>query len=460
MSNFFYDCLNFCDHIAVIDKNGVPFSYKQLHIDASQLSTKIMLSDRKSLLFIYAGNNYESLVAYIASFLSNSVCMLINQKTDPVLVDMLVKTYQPDFIWRPSVLPENQYFLEERQVERTTVIHPDVKLLVPTSGSTGSPKLVRLSAKNLNENAKSIVSYLELDNTERAITSLPIYYIYGLSIINSHLLVGATILLTDDDILTKSFWNFFEQFGATTIAGVPYSYEIFLKLKVLEQKLPSLRYMTQAGGKLSSKLVELFGRTLLERNQRFYVMYGQTEASPRMAYLPYDKCIEKPESIGIAVPGGRIYICDNDGNELHLSNVLGEIVYTGENVMMGYATSIDDLSSGDENQGVLLTGDIGYKDDDGYIYITGRSSRFIKINGHRFGLDEIEIYLRNEGIDSVVGGKDNQLEIVITDETHTEFVKNTICTKFRLHFSLVSVRYIETIPRNNSGKPLYKEIFG
>ena len=196
------------------------------------------------------------------------------------------------------------YVLLKTGYEKKYALYDELGLLISTSGSTGSPKLVRQSYLNVMDNARSIAKYLKLDETERPITTLPMNYVYGLSIINSHFLTGAVLLLTDKTLMQKEFWNFFKEAEATSFGGVPYTYEMLDKLRFYNMQLPSLRTMTQAGGKLTPELHEKFAIYAAENNKNFIVMYGAAEATSRMGYLPPDKAIEKKGSMGIPIPGG------------------------------------------------------------------------------------------------------------------------------------------------------------
>ena len=187
-------------------------------------------------------------------------------------------------------------------------LYKDLGLLLTTSGSTGSPKLVRLSYENVKANAESIAEYLSIDENERPITSLPMYYSYGISVINSHYIKDATLLLTDHPVIQKLFWMFAQDEKATSIAGVPFTYEMLRRLRIFKMDLPYLKTMTQAGGKLNAKLAKEYIENAQATGKRFFVMYGQTEATARMSYLPLDKALEKYASIGIAIPGGRFAI--------------------------------------------------------------------------------------------------------------------------------------------------------
>ena len=238
------------------------------------------------------------------------------------------------------------------------LLYGELGLLLTTSGSTGSPKFVRQSYTNILDNARSIVTYLELDETERPITTLPMNYTYGLSIINSHLLVGASILVTDKTLMEKEFWSFFKESKATSFGGVPYTYEMLDKLRFYRMELPSLRTMTQAGGKILPELHEKFAKYAKEQGKRFVVMYGQCEATARMGYLPYEKAVEKKGSMGIVIPGGKFRLIDVNGKEITDPYITGELVYEGKNVTLGYAECKDDLGKGDERGGILETGDM------------------------------------------------------------------------------------------------------
>ena len=260
-------------------------------------------------------------------------------------------------------------------------VHEKLALLLATSGSTGSPKLVRLSRENVESNARAIREYLKLDETERPITTLPMQYTYGLSILNSHLLAGGCILMTKESCVQEGFWKFFREQKATSLGGVPYTYQILKRLRFFEQEFPWLRSMTQAGGKLPADLVTEVGTWAQARGIRFYVMYGQTEATARMSYLPPEDCLKKPGSIGIPVPGGKFSLLGEDGEPVCGTGVDGELIYEGANVSLGYAKNKEDLMRGDENRGVLHTGDIARRDADGYYYIAGRKKRFIKLYG-------------------------------------------------------------------------------
>ncbi|UCE66831.1 MAG: AMP-binding protein, partial [Candidatus Zixiibacteriota bacterium] len=390
---FFSDLKRFEDKIVAIEPEGKKYTYKSL-LEESDKFIENLDSRKKNLIFILCKNCFEALVGYIGSLRSNSAGILLPSNVDKNSLDNIKNLYKPDYIWQPvnegrSKFNFKNYFLEETGIAREEEINSDLLLLLSTSGSTGSPKMVRLTALNLDENANSIAEYLKLHEDEKPITTLPMHYSYGLSVINSHLKVGATLLLTNDSLVSRPFWDYFLSARATSIAGVPYNYEILRRIRFFKMDLGSLKTMTQAGGKLTPIYALEFAEFAEEKKINFFIMYGQTEATARISYLPPEDALEKYRSIGIAIPGGRMSLIDDNGNTINDPNIQGELVYQGPNVMLGYATSASDLAKGDELKGVLKTGDIALYDDDGYFYVTGRKKRFIKIYGNRVNLDEI-----------------------------------------------------------------------
>ena len=312
---------------------------------------------------------------------------------------------------------------------------------------------------NVLDNAKSIKQYLELSEVERPITTLPMNYTYGLSIINSHFLAGACILVTDKGIMQKEFWEFFKTEKATSFGGVPYTYEMLDHLRFYKMSLPSLRTMTQAGGKLLPELHEKFARYSEEQGKRFVVMYGQCEATARMGYLPPSDAVRKKGSMGIAIPGGKFYLIDANGNEIGEENITGELVYEGKNVTLGYAECGDDLALGDERHGILETGDMAKFDEEGFYYIVGRKKRFLKIFGNRVNLDEVDCLIKAEfDIEVASSGVDDHIYIFILEQKYVECVRKFIIRKTKLPPAAFMVIVLDEIPKSDSGKILYKDL--
>jgi acyl-CoA synthetase (AMP-forming)/AMP-acid ligase II len=367
-------------------------------------------------------------------------------------MDNLLRLYQPNLIIEDLQINE----LSKNEID----LHPDLALLMPTSGSTGSPKFVQLSHANLIENAKSIIKYLKITSNDTAITSLPMYYSYGLSVINSHLFAGASIVLNNKSIISREFWNAIKDNAVTTFSGVPYTYQILKRLKYARFDTHSIKYLTQAGGALDIDTAKYFVSECSQRDQKFFIMYGQTEATARISYLPPHQFDNKPGSIGIPIPSGKITLHDKKGGVIKKPHSEGELVYHGKNVMLGYAQSQADLVKGDVQKSVLKTGDLGYFDEDRYFYITGRKKRFIKITGSRISLNEIERYLNKKDYTVIAGGQDDTLELAISgNQEMMSDIKAIVSTAFKINVNNIRSFCVNTFPRTSVGKIDYQKLF-
>jgi len=400
---FFESLARFGRSPAIIDTaSAETTSYAELELRVEQRMER--LGSQRSLVFMEAKNDLHLIVDYLACLRCRHVVHLLDDMTSAAtraLIDL----------YRPNLLVDRLGTIERNNPESIT-LHPDVALLLSTSGSTGSPKFVKLSRRNLDANARSIRQYLELSPSERALQHLKPHYSYGLSIINSHLSAGAVLLLTPSMVLEEAFWRQLDAFEATSFAGVPYTFETLLHGKFNPADHPSLRYVTQAGGKLEARLVKAFAERMSASGKRFYVMYGQTEAAPRISYLPPELVTQYPDSIGRAIPGGELYVIDGSGQRVAEAGVVGELVYEGPNVMMGYATHPTELSS-DQTPRKLLTGDIARGDPQGLFYIVGRSSRFVKPFGVRVNLDEVQTHVKERHPATVVTGTDQRIVVAM-----------------------------------------------
>ena len=451
---------------AIISESSEHFTYAELLTVADALKSHFT---KKCLIFSMCENSLESVAGYIGFLRARVVPVLINDGINRELFDNLLRMYKPEYIWLPCEKVKNgnwgsevyhygNYVLLRTGYVIDYPLHGDLALLLTTSGSTGSPTLVRISYQNINSNANAIVQYLEITQTDRPITTLPMSYTYGLSIINSHLLKGCAIILTDKTFMDKAFWKLLKTHEATTFGGVPYVYEMLKKLRFSRMELPSLKILTQAGGKLSREISEEFGTICKHKGIRFFVMYGQAEASPRMSYLQSKYAISKAGSIGTAIPGGEFWLVDDNGNVIPDSDTVGELVYKGDNVTMGYAASCEDLCKGDENGGVLKTGDMAKRDADGFYYIVGRKKRFLKLFGNRVNLDEVEQIIKGLGYICVCSGEDDHLRIYTSDKENHATIKSFVAERTGIHTSGFDVVYIESIPRNEAGKILYSAL--
>jgi len=406
----------YSSRLAIIADDGTRLTYCEL---AERVAARVKELHRDVLQFCLCRNSTESIVEYLACLEAGAPVVLLDATKDPETIENLRKIYKPG----------------------ETKCHPDLALCLTTSGSTGSPKLVRLTIRNILANAESIAEYLQIDENERPITMLPMYYSYGLSIINSHLLKGATILLTDKTYAQREFWNFLKENEASSMSGVPYTWELLRRLRFMRMDLPSVKTMTQAGGKLNAEIAKEYIQWAKSQGKRFIVMYGQTEATARMSYLPWEKAEEKYASIGVAIPGGEFSLAED-----------GELIYKGENVSLGYAECAVDLMKGDENHGVLHTGDMARVDEEGFYYITGRKKRFVKVWGNRCNLDQVEQLVKPITTTCACAGVDDHITVFVTKDGLEKDIKDMLAAKTGLNPIAFAVKVIESIPVSPSGK--------
>ena len=463
--NIFADLDKYSSKLAAITETSEKISYKDLLTQADILAKNIK---KRCLVFFLCKNSFESLFGYIGLMRAGAAVLLINNSVHKDNLKYLLNRYKPEFVYTPfenseqlnfeTIISFKDYLLFKTNYIRSYEIHDEIALLLSTSGTTGKSKFVKLSHKNIFSNSNSIIKYLSITDEDRPITTMPMAYSYGLSIINSHLLSGASIVLNDSTFLEKKFWISLKRNKATTFGGVPFLFQILKKLRFEEMSLPSLKYITQAGGNLGKKLSSEFINIFHKKKIKFFIMYGQTEASPRMSYLPWEFAKKKSGSIGIPIPEGRIELEDKNGKCIKEANIPGELIYFGDNVSLGYLNEPRDLSIGDINKGILRTGDIAIRDRDGFYYIVGRKKRFVKLFGKRINLDTIEREILELGYECACTGEDDKLVIHITDNNSIGSIKKHLTEKAEIDKRSVSYLVQNNIPRNKAGKVLYSKL--
>lgn len=445
------------DKVAVIDDNDKQLTYGDICAFSKEFGMQI---PPRSFIFILAENSIGSLLGYTASLINRVVPLIISSKTEEALYSNLRDTYKPEYMWIPDNMVEaisydvvyrsNGYTLVKTGFPKAQ-LYDELSLLLPTSGSTGSPKLVRHSYRNIEANADNVRRMFKLTEDEKAMAILPMHYTMGLSVIASHLLAGATLLLSGKSLLDKVFWSRLKE--ATSFTGVSYSYEILLKMRLTRMVLPNLKILTQGGGKLTTEMWNQLADYASCNDKQFIATYGQSECTARMAYLPSHLAKEKICSIGIAEPGGQLSIIDSEGNETFEGEATGEMIYRGENVTLGYAISQEDLLKGDENHGIMHTGDLARRDSDGCYYIVGRLKRFLKIFGLRIGLDEVENIIKSEyQVDCYCKGDDEKLIVLVTNSEIAGQLPEFIENKTHLFHKNIEVKVVDCILRNEAGK--------
>lgn len=450
------------EQIAAIDDQENKISYGELINFSDQL--KDVLKSR-SIVFHFSENSVDSLAFYIACMNLKAVPLLLSPQTDSALIQTLIEKYKPNYIIAPDricqnfqgeVLKESGNYKLIQQNDAVHELYEDLSLLLPTSGSTGSPKLVRHSYKNLESSAQSIAEFFEIDPTHKAFSFLPMYYTMGLSAIHSHLIVGATLVLIKSAMTDAGFWKTLKESQPTSLSGVPYSFEILKKLRLFRMKMPFLKFINEGGGKLSPELYDECVSFAKANEAKFIPTYGQTEGTARMAFLEPSMVETKKGSIGKAIPNGELSIVNEEGIESFEGEAEGEMVYRGPNVTLGYANQLEDLNLPDERAGVLYTGDLVRRDAEGYYFITGRKSRFLKLFGIRIALDEVEqIVTSTFDVECACGGNDEKMIVLITKKDLEKQVSDLIIQKTGLFHQAFSVEYVEQIPRNEAGKVVF-----
>lgn len=443
-------------------------TYRELGEEAERIAAGV---PPRSLVIFFARNSLAAIAGYVGFVQNRVVPMMIDAALDGELRTDLITAYRPCYAWIPAecaaVFPQGreirrweEYVLLDLGEEKPFPVHDDLALLMTTSGSTGSPKLVRQSYDNLRANTQSIVQYLELHEAERAVTNLPLHYVYGLSILNTHLAVGASVVVTEKTLFDRSFWQLVREREVTSFAGVPYTYTMLKRLRFFRMDLPALRTLTQAGGKLDPELHRAFAAYAQTHGKKFVVMYGAAEATARMGYLPPEQAVEKVGAMGIAIPGGRFALVDEAGEEITAADTVGELVYYGANVTLGYAESGADLVRGDERHGRYETGDLARRDADGYYTVVGRKRRFLKMFGKRTNLQEVEHILRQRfgEVEVACAGIDDNLYIFVTQEELVPEIVPFLSAKLGLHHSALTVRCLAEVPKNASGKTVYRAL--
>lgn len=455
--------------IAIITDKDEIIPYDMLKVYIDEFHTMI---ENKSTILIVTSNTLGSVVGYVTCLKTGNVPLMVSKDNSYENINDYIRKYSFNYLWAPcNWFDNNEQFKKSRiiyrkfgyclaEVNREKIgVNDRLALLLTTSGTTGSSKLVRISKENIESNTDDIINYLEINENDKAITILPMNYTYGLSVINTHLKCRGTILLTEFKVCQRKFWEFFNKYKGTSIAAVPYTYEMLLKLGFNGWKLDSLKTMTVAGGKIGISEEEYFIEYAEKYNKKFIVMYGQTEATARISYRPWKSAKKKSGSIGIPIPNGRIWLEDEKGNIITKPYTPGEIIYQGNNVTMGYAYELADLKKGDERKGILDTGDFGYMDNDNYFYILNRRDRNVKINGHRIDLKDMERKIRIAYPEyEVKCDIEKYMEMGINKRIRIELNKNCICrnkSDYEADTDLKDIRNMVSRQMNINQKMIY-----
>ena len=453
------------EKIALIDNEGNSVKYGEIPELMKNVGENVV---SRSIIFNLCKNTVGSVIGYLGFVEKKAVPVMLNSKIDKELLDNLLETYKPAYLWIPKENTENYPYEKVYELFDYVLLKTDneiypindkLQLLMTTSGSTGSPKLVRYKKGNLEANAKNVALAFGWTSEERPVCDLGMQYTMGLNVINTHLYVGATLLLTTYNLFSGEFWDYIRAEKATNFTGVPFSYDIFYRLHFERMDLPYLTTLSQGGGKLTDARFKQLADYAERTGKRFIASFGTTETSARMACLPADLAASKIGSIGRAIPEGELFLVDTEGNLIEDVVAEGEMCYKGPNVTMGYAVCKEDLEKDDEFNGVYHTGDLAKRDEDGCYYVTGRLSRFLKLLSYRGSLDQTERMIQQEfGIECACAGTDQRMNIYVTDESKSKEIVDFLCDKLGMFKTLFRVFVIDEILRNDSGKIQYKKL--
>ncbi|MDQ1228596.1 AMP-binding protein [Sphingomonas sp. SORGH_AS_0879] len=407
------------------------------------------LSGARALMFLYAANDIDTVAALLGGMEAGHAVVLFDPSLPRASRDALEATYAPEWV------VEDGRAEDRRSGAAASDLHPALTVLLSTSGSTGSPKLVRLTRSAITANATGIAEVLDIQGDDVAAGYLPLHYSYGLSVLTSHLVRGARIRLTAAGLTDRAFWPAMRTAGVTHMPGVPFHHQVMAKLGFARLGLDRLRTLTQAGGAMDAELRRRCHDHMSAVGGCFYVLYGQTEAAPRMTTLQPADFLVAPTSAGTPLPECRLEIIDADAQGV------GEVVFHGPNVMMGYAECRADLVRGDELGGMLRTGDVGYMDDAGRLHLTGRVKRFGKVFGLRVNLDDVEM-VANTVCDSAVTQEGEALVVSYAHDGDDETVRQAIVGRLTDRFTVTLAGYrfrrLAAVPRTARGKVDYKAL--
>lgn len=458
----------FKSNIAFITEKNEKKTYKNFIQDIK--NNNDLGIKNNSLVFLNSSQTYTFCCLYYYFIINKIVPVILNENIDKRKMGDLVIKYSPNVIISLSKLNNKSYMLEtkfenyfiyKKKIPIKININPEISILMSTSGSTGNSKFVALSKQNILFNTKSIVKYLKISSRDTTITSLPLSYSFGLSVLNTHLYKGGKIILSSKSFFQKDFWDYFKSFNISYLYGVPFSFEILFKLGLFQKNLNSIKYFAVAGGALSKELLKKYLNYCLKTKKKFICMYGQTEATTRISYLPFKNLTKKIGSIGKAIPGGKLKIYDLKGNQIIQSHTEGELIYEGKNVMIGYIENLNDLIKKRNNKFKLFTGDIGYFDKENFFYITGRKKRIIKIYGHRISLDQLQIYLQSKNITNACIAKNDILYTFIVDHKYSteeiiKLINLYIGINISKSFKLIKIK---SLPANRNGKIEFQKLY-
>ena len=452
------------DKVVIITKENIKITYGELLRKVTYVGTFITA---RSVCLVKTSNSLEGLIIYLACLQKKSVAILLDNNTKENSFQEIINSFKPNYIFNNLENIENDnykkynnevissFFIQKKFKKLN--IKSNIAILISTSGSTGSVKFAKISYKNLRSNTINIIDYLKISQSDRTITNLPLFYSYGLSIVNTHIFAGASLILTDKALIDKSSINLVKENKITNLNGVPFTYDIIFKFNLDKYYLSNINFLTHVGGKLK---LEAFDKiiNILKNKKKFYIMYGQTEASPRMSY-----CLVKNKTfinglIGKPIKGGQFFLLDKENKIISKPNTIGKLFYKGPNVFLGYASNILEMNSNKSTVRLLDTGDMAKFNFNNQFILVSRDSRYIKIEDKRINLDDIEYKLQQSDLEVLCTGNDH----IFIWYTEKGIEKNKIYQIIKENFSItkrvITLKHINEFPKNSAGKILYKNL--
>lgn len=445
--------------------------YKNFKFSEFDINNKIkrinkLINLDRPIVFLFCENSHNFIFFYLSLMSSNAIIFLLDKNINQKKFDEITAEFKPNFIIKTkysnikinlgkflsNIYNYKIYLLSDKKI----CVNPELKLLLLTSGSTGPSKFVMLSKQNLDTNIKQICDYLKINRSDKVIINLPLNYSYGLSIFNTHFVKRGKIILSENSIIEKKFWNLFKKFKITCFYGVPQTYEILARTKLINKNLNYLKFMAVAGGKINNKILETMCLLAKKGSFNFFNMYGQTEASPRIAYASLKNKSHDIFTIGRPVKGGKLFIKDNNGKTIHQKNKEGLLYYYGKNVMINYAKTENDLAKTRTNKFILNTNDVAKKNHNNNFEIMGRFDKFVKINSKKINLSDLESFISAFSKSNACIAKNNKILVFVESlKIRKNDLKKKLSFFSNLNKNLIFINNLKKIPRTFTNKVDY-----